>query len=464
MNIAPRQSKLRPAILGRTTESKHQDFEKIGDATSLSGVRVEISQTTKPHLFTTSEGDGIISRRLRRYGLSLSRYSVPPAKYHKKWRLSQQAIQAANNYISAVAYRGAYNDDHTVGTYSPDPLISLISQEQVPPGAFMEALTMFGTVHWEKIYGALMAYHPELSEQLETAISCLTPRSEEHNGWVAQSANDVIRSVGEATSGDPSDPWTKRRSKWRRTWHSHIAKFFDEYARSLSADTGSDGGRRQRRTEDGEIHTEQPPIDNLSQRWGQLVLSKPVLELPHSGKMGRKIIGHDTGRFPRFLNRLVTDPKKRIFSRKTRSLGAVVIIDCSGSMCLSQDDVEQLVESSAGASVLCYSGNSRNVNAPNAWLVAKNGRQSRSLPRFPGGNVVDGPALMWAVTNLRRSSRSPIVWISDGWVTGQGDRSSADLRDEVERIKKKYRIKQVGTATEATEYLSQLQRKGIKGE
>lgn len=456
--------KYNPQLLGKRKEHKTGEYRKIGDATSLSSVRVNLSTTSKPHEVVISDGDGIISRRLRRFGLALARYALPVSKYATKWKLPDYSVQTANAYIAGVAYRRAYGDDHTDGTYSPDPLINLLNQREIPVGALMEALSLVNTRHEAVILEAFRKYHGIAGDALDSAMEPLRA-----DKWAYQYATSVHKNIGEAEDPQTTDRWVKRALRNSRRYHKELAHYFAQASNECKQIVERKGLQQSNDKEDmsdHDPHNDEPvshrPWDNdsLSDGWQQLRVCKPQLLLPHSGKMGRRIIAWHTGRFPRYLSRIVTDPHKRIFSRKTRSLGAVVIIDCSGSMGLSQEDVKRLVHASAGASVLCYSSDGRNQSPYNAWLVARNGRQTSALPRFPGGNGVDGPALLWAAKNLRRNGSSPMIWISDGWVTGRGDGYRPYLREECRRIQKRYNIRRVNGVSEAIDYLSTQQRKG----
>lgn len=453
-----------PQLLGKRKEHRTGEYRKIGDATSLSSVRVNLSTTSKPHEVVISDGDGIISRRLRRFGLALARYALPVSKYATKWKLPDYSVQTANAYIAAVAYRRAYSDDHTHGTYSPEPLINLLTQSEIPIGALMEALSLVNTRHEAVILEAFSRYHGPAGDNLNSAMEPLRTHK-----WAYEYAISVHRSIGEAEDPQSTDRRVKRALRNSRRYHKELANYFAQAANECKEMVERKGAVPDDSHEDSSEHdpqndepSNQQPFtnDSLSSGWQELRVCKPQLLLPHSGKMGRRIIAWHTGRFPRYLSRMVTDPHRRIFSRKTRSLGAVVIIDCSGSMGLSQTDVKRLVHASAGASVLCYSSDSRNQNQYNAWLVARNGRQTSALPKFPGGNGVDGPALLWAAKNLRRNGSSPMIWISDGWVTGRGDGYRPYLREECRRIQKRYKIRRVNGVSEAIKYLSTQQRKG----
>jgi hypothetical protein len=153
---------------------------------------------------------------------------------------------------------------------------------------------------------------------------------------------------------------------------------------------------------------------------------------------------------------MITDPDKRIFSRKTRALGGVVVIDASGSMNWADSDLEKVMSASAGATILMYSDGD-GEGQPNAWIVARQGRRVRHLPEAPGGNGVDGPALLYASQYLRTRRSLPIIWVSDGGVTGRGDVSSSQLYREVERICKRHNIVRVETVNSAVAMLKRLQ-------
>jgi hypothetical protein len=205
-----------------------------------------------------------------------------------------------------------------------------------------------------------------------------------------------------------------------------------------------------------------PEVSITDDAWETLVVAKPPLEIPHTGKLGRRFIPATYGKYPQYLHRELTDPYERIFKRKTRALGGIVVIDCSGSMSLDEDDIHRLLKASAGSTVICYSADlwSRGSSGdPNAWVVARNGRMVRKLPEFPGGNGVDAPVLKWAVDNYRRGSSTPVVWVSDGHVTGKRDQSTELLRKETKSVCKRYGITRVEEVNDAIKLLNKLQGK-----
>lgn len=185
-----------------------------------------------------------------------------------------------------------------------------------------------------------------------------------------------------------------------------------------------------------------------------------------TGAMGRKRVASNSGKHPRRLHRYLTDPHKRVFDRTIKGKGGVVIIDCSGSMSLSRDDVMSIVTSSPGCTVLAYGvqswdkGDDGEATVPNAWVLADGGRIVDTMPEMGGGNGVDLPALKWAVEQ-RRSSRTPIVWVCDGHVTGYGDRGHATLTLQATEYCLSHNIAIVPNADSAVKYLNDLSS-GVK--
>ena len=154
---------------------------------------------------------------------------------------------------------------------------------------------------------------------------------------------------------------------------------------------------------------------------------------------------------------MVSDPDKRVFSRKTRALGGVVVIDASGSMHLSEDDLDRLLKASAGATVVMYSGGYNDINKPNVWVIARKGRMVRYLPSVPGDNAVDGPALVYA-SSLRDRGSQPLIWVSDGYVTGVSTgHTNRNLQKDIENITRKHRVIRVDNVQDAEKLMKRLQ-------
>ena len=138
------------------------------------------------------------------------------------------------------------------------------------------------------------------------------------------------------------------------------------------------------------------------------------------GGLGKKRVASNMGRNPRRLSRLLTDPQRRIFDRKVKGDGGVVLIDYSGSMSLSTAEVLEIMDAAPGCTVACYSTNDWDRDGkPNLWVLGARGRMTTAIPRSRIGNGVDHPALVWAIQQKQRR-HAPVVWVTDGGVVGPG--------------------------------------------
>lgn len=171
---------------------------------------------------------------------------------------------------------------------------------------------------------------------------------------------------------------------------------------------------------DGEIPSDDDldsvaPTGQTPGEWARLVFDRSIALNGHARNMiGRKRFATPTGIVPRRVERLLTDPERRIFTREQRSTGGVVLIDQSGSMRLSLDDVNALVEASAGCVVIGYS-HGRRPTEPNIWTLADRGRVATRMRSGNGGNGCDRPAFDYALTVRRKGE--PVIWVTDGYVT-----------------------------------------------
>jgi hypothetical protein len=135
---------------------------------------------------------------------------------------------------------------------------------------------------------------------------------------------------------------------------------------------------------------------------------------------------------------------RAIFRRRGCSARGTVLIDVSGSMSLTPEDLDaMLARTGAGLVVAIYAGS----DEQGELRVVAQGAQ-RAAPaqlRPPGsGNIVDVPALGW----LARQP-APRIWVSDGRVTGVGDLPSRALRERCLALCRRARIRRVATLAEA---------------
>ena len=213
---------------------------------------------------------------------------------------------------------------------------------------------------------------------------------------------------------------------------------------------------------DGDVLPEKPGDEEASTGFGRgsdnfapLVWDRTVALNRHAPNvMGRRRARSSTGRVPRRVDLLLTDPERRIFSRDVRSTGGIVLVDQSGSMGLSIGDVESLVAESAGCVVIGYSNvpGSRPGSYPNIWTLADRGRVASSVRHGNIGNGCDRPALDH-VLSIRRGSE-PIVWVCDGHVTYRSDTlATVEDRVEIARLVERHGVHMVDTIGEAVDAL-----------
>jgi hypothetical protein len=194
-------------------------------------------------------------------------------------------------------------------------------------------------------------------------------------------------------------------------------------------------------------------------RWTELRVEKLPLTVLVPGTIGKKRIASNTGRHPRRLHRYLTDPEMRIFDRTIKGMGGVMVLDCSGSMDLTKKQIREILQAAPGMTVLGYTD--RGTGTPNAWVLANKGRMCEELPFTGSGNGVDLPAIEWGVAHKQRSG-SPVIWVSDGGVCGEGQGSSDTLAMACIKYCIRNRVIVVPHLDEAIEMLKKMKR-GQKG-
>ena len=149
----------------------------------------------------------------------------------------------------------------------------------------------------------------------------------------------------------------------------------------------------------------------------------------------------------RFASRWPFD--RAIFRRRARSARGTVLIDVSGSMKLDPAALDRMLAGTrAGLVVAIYSGSGDEGELRIVAAGARRAADARLRP--PGaGNIIDVPAVAW----LARQP-APRIWVSDGHVTGIGDRASRKLRSQCETICCRARIRRVPKLDEAGKLLN----------
>jgi hypothetical protein len=197
------------------------------------------------------------------------------------------------------------------------------------------------------------------------------------------------------------------------------------------------------------------PDSGGSNEFARLILDKLPLTERVAGRLGRRRIACNTGKDPRRISRMLTDPEKRVFDRRAKGIGGVVLIDQSGSMHLSDDDVWNIVKAAPGCVVIGYSHGDRR-GEPNCWVLADRGKVVSHVRSGNGGNGVDGPALAYALS--RRRNNEPVVWVCDGYVTSATDAYVDALADVCINMVRKHGVHMVNNVNEALEAFSKVAR------
>ncbi len=435
---------LAPEALGERPILPHNRYTQAGSAVSLDDVRIDLGTKSRSHAVYAPNGNGETSRRLRRYGLALSRVKFPDAKRQAKtWGVDPRTIEVASRSIATELYKRAYSDDPSTGTLSVAPLARLLNEPMPSKALLLEAVSYVGTKAFHDLKSVL---NPDVARYIEDLGDFVA-------GWQSHYTFANLLEI--------NDEFSHNRRYSKKRWARYIKQLDSrvDAAKSNLHDEQGQGVEMAKRQRLSQAYSHGKPAEMPTgmEGWYPLFVSKPPLDVPHTGKLGRRLMYTNEGKYPRNIGRMITDPERRIFTRKTRSLGAVVVIDCSGSMNLTSRELSMLMESSAGATVVAYStGNEANQDNPNCWVVARKGRQVRRLPDFPGGNGCDGPALSYGVS-LRANSRQPVIWVSDGAVTGIGDRSTAELKRQCKRLVVRHGIHHVETVREAVQLMKRLQ-------
>jgi hypothetical protein len=154
-----------------------------------------------------------------------------------------------------------------------------------------------------------------------------------------------------------------------------------------------------------------------------------------------------TGVALRYPSRLLTDPYQRGFVTRRSCRGGVVLIDQSGSMDISVDELHVLLRIAPDALILGYSHRPGDRGqTPNAWILADHHGVVPDIPAGNIGNGVDGPALEWALS--LRQPGEPLVWVTDGQVTDSHDHPCDTLSLACALTVRRHRIRLVRSVTD----------------
>jgi hypothetical protein len=232
-------------------------------------------------------------------------------------------------------------------------------------------------------------------------------------GWIPQAIDDMHQSfIGSKESPTFEDTIAYAR-ELERFFHEMEEKIVDQNEELMEIEMP---------------HMRTPDLVDEENAWGPMTIENAPLTQMLRGDPTRKPRSADTGAVPRHMHRLPID--QRIFGRrrKQQRFQGTLLIDLSGSMSLSFEEVEEILTRWPAVTIATYSGfDDRGI----LRIVAKNGRRASTKwlnPPAGSNNMVDGPALDWLA-----KQKSPRVWISDGGVTGLGGHSVDLVRDAAKK-------------------------------
>ena len=136
---------------------------------------------------------------------------------------------------------------------------------------------------------------------------------------------------------------------------------------------------------------------------------------------------------------------KKVFTNKTTVAGGSMMIDCSGSMALYEEDIREIIDYLPAANIAGYVGYHDKIDGYDGMIrvIAKDGRIDTSafeeLENY-GANSVDLDGLKWLA-----EQPEPRIWISDQQVIGVNEYGSAtnlslEKRQEISRYMKRHNI------------------------
>jgi hypothetical protein len=211
------------------------------------------------------------------------------------------------------------------------------------------------------------------------------------------------------------------------------------------------------KVETGKLETRygaRPELKEVMNGFHDLIVQKPNRTVGHSGRMGRSKKGEQFGRNLTRPHNYYGDNERKVFTRYKSGKGAVILLDLSGSMSLSEEEVDQMIESAHGSTIIGYSQGIE--GEPNCWVIAHNNTRMKGTPDVRGGNGVDVPALLFADTY--RKTKQPLVWVSDGYATGKNDEMSHDIMKATAKTVIALNVHQVIDVEATLKLLDKMQR------
>ena len=188
-------------------------------------------------------------------------------------------------------------------------------------------------------------------------------------------------------------------------------------------------------------------------KWGTMTIVRDVMPVPSMPRIKSRGPAYTGGmRYPHRLAIPASDGKA--WSQKVKHRGGTVLVDCSGSMTVKQAQLDTMLTHAPAATIALYAGNTDFLRGKLVIVAEKLRKTKKATKPLGSGNVIDGPALQW----LNRQP-APRIWVCDGQVTGEGDKTYNNLTLEAYRIQTRGKIIRFDSMQA---YIDSLERRGAR--
>lgn len=291
-----------------------------------------------------------------------------------------------------------------------------------------------------------------LGSPYETAMKAAIPESvkpEKDGNYLNQATKILVRHFGDRIDSDAIFSFTTTLECTRElqnlvTHAEHIAKLVE------ADDTLPEEMLESEIAELMKFHMpdgEDP--DHKDVPWGRMDIMIYPMPIRCKSYLVRANVPVDEGVMMHDISRWSTDGK--IFSKKKAVFGCTILMDLSGSMSLSRQDVYHVIEKAPHAKIMTYSANGESGTLR---IIADKGKRvydDDMGARDGGMNVIDFPALQYL-----SQQRAPRIWISDGHVTGIYDRSTPAMSLQCKEFALSHGIKRVPNIKKALDLLDYI--------
>ena len=170
----------------------------------------------------------------------------------------------------------------------------------------------------------------------------------------------------------------------------------------------------------------------------------------------------DRGVVPKNMYRMTTD--KKVFTNKSTVAGGSMMIDCSGSMGFTEQDIREIIDDLPAANIAGYVGYNTKIDGYDGMIkiIAKDGRcdfDAIDKLQYYGANSVDLDGLKWLA-----EQPEPRIWISDQQVigvdkdTGTYSNLNQAKRTEISRFMKRHNIIPIRVIADVKKLAKQLSK------